>query len=52
MKREVTLEGDEAITIQSMIAEARAKWPILNEVTDNEVIEILIGYALTKEAKS
>lgn len=52
MKREVTFEGDEAIAIQSMIAEARAKWPILNEVADKEVIKILIGCVLTKEVKS
>lgn len=49
MKREVTFEGNEAIVIQNMIAEARAKWPTLNRATDNEVIVILIGHALTKE---
>ena len=50
MNKTITLTGNAALTTQSMIAEARAKWPVLNGVTDEEVLTILVGYSLTREA--
>lgn len=49
MKATITLDGADALAAQSMIAEARAKWPVLKGVTDEEVLTILVGFALTKE---
>lgn len=48
MKKTVTLTGDAAIAAQTMIAEARAKFPILSGATDEEVLTILVGYSITK----
>lgn len=50
MKKTITLTGDDALAAQSMIAEARAKWPILSGATDEEVLTILVGYSLTRGA--
>ena len=52
MNTTITLEGAAALTVQSMIAETRAKWPVLNGVTDGEVLIILVGSALTKEVRA
>lgn len=52
MNTTITLEGAAALTAQSMIAEARAKWPVLNGATDGEVLTILVGFALTKEVRA
>lgn len=49
MKKTITLTGDAALAAQTMIAEARAKWPILSSATDEEVLTILVGHALTRE---
>lgn len=49
MKKTITLPGDAALTAQSMITEARAKWPILNGATDEDVLAIMVGYSLTRE---
>lgn len=49
MKKTI-MTGAAALTAQSMIAEARAKWPILSGATDEEVLTILVGYSLTREA--
>lgn len=49
MKKTITLTGDDALAAQSMILEARAKWPILSGATDEDVLAILVGYSLTRE---
>lgn len=48
MKKTITLTGDDALAAQSMIAEARVKWPILSGATDEEVLTILVGYSLAR----
>ena len=52
MSKTITLEGATALAVQSMITEARAKWPTLNGVTDEEALTILVGFALTKEVSA
>ena len=52
MSKTITLEGTAALAVQSMIAEARAKWPTLNGATDEEALTILVGFALTKEVRA
>lgn len=49
MKKTITLTDDTALTAQSMIADARAKWPILSGTTDEDVLAILLNYSLTRE---
>lgn len=50
MKKTITLTGDDALAAQAMIAEARAKFPVLSGATDEEVLTILVGHSLTKQA--
>lgn len=50
MSKTITLEGTAALTAQSLIAAVRTKWPVLNGVRDEEVLAILVNFALTKEA--
>lgn len=52
MSTTITLEGVDALAAQSAIAEARVKWPVLNGVTDEEALTILVGFALAKEVDS
>lgn len=52
MSKTITLEGTAALAVQSMIAEARAKWPTLNGATDEEALTILVVFALTKEVRA
>lgn len=52
MNTTVTLKGAAALTAQSLIAEARAKWPVLNGITDKDVLTILVGFALAKEVSA
>ncbi len=52
MNKTITLTGDAALIAQSMIAEARAMWPVLNGATDEEVSTILVGYSLTREVST
>ena len=49
MKKTITLTGDDALTAQTMIAEACAKWPILSGATDEEVLTILVDHSLARE---
>ena len=48
----ITLERDAALSAQTAIAKIRAMCPILNEVSDNEILKILVSRALAKEAET
>lgn len=52
MKKTITLTGDAALAAQAMIAEARAKWPILSGATDEEVLTILVEHSLAREVSA
>lgn len=49
MSKTITLEGDAALIVQDMIAEARTTYPILSGATDEEVLTILVGFSITRE---
>lgn len=50
MNKTIVMEGDAALTALEMVAEARDKFPILRQVTDEEALILLIYHALTGEA--
>lgn len=50
-KRTLMIEGDVALTVKSMIDEARTRWPALVGAIDEEVITILLTNGLMAEAK-
>lgn len=50
MNKTIVMEGDAALAALNMVAEARDKFPILRQVTDEEALILLICHALTGEA--
>lgn len=49
MDKTIVMQGNDALVALAAIAEARDKWPILCQVTDEEVLMLLMSRALTME---
>lgn len=48
----ITLTGKDALTAQKAIAQARSMFPILDGISDEDVLRILVNASLAKEASA